>query len=89
MILLKFYICLQIRLPQESEVQVTKLAETPNSLPDDSLLARIMSFPLYSVLLAQNTTNLDYLSLDVQDLTDLQVRISVMSQFTIQITNKR
>ncbi|XP_012255506.2 protein Star-like isoform X2 [Athalia rosae] len=78
--------------PQDqSDVQVTKLGEGPNSLvnPDDTLPPnRLKCFPLYSVLLAYNCTNLDYLSLDSPDAQDAQVldtiprevtRISVLS----------
>lgn len=81
----------EITYHQESEVQVTKLGEGPNSLvnPDESLPStRLKCFPLYSVLLAYNCTNLDYLSLDSPDAQDAQVldtipweltRISVLS----------
>ncbi|XP_043267808.1 protein Star-like [Venturia canescens] len=81
----------EITYHQESEVQVTKLGEGPNSLvsSDDGLpTTRLKCFPLYSVLLAYNATNLDYLSLDSPDAPDGQVldtipwekiRISVVS----------
>ncbi|KZC10961.1 Protein Star [Dufourea novaeangliae] len=75
----------------ESEVQVTKLGEGPNSLvsSDEGLpTTRLKCFPLYSVLLAYSATTLDYLSLDSPDAQDGQVldtipwettRISVVS----------
>ncbi|XP_011141301.1 protein Star isoform X1 [Harpegnathos saltator] len=81
----------EIKYHQESEVQVTKLGDGPNSLvpSDDSLpTTRLKCFPLYSVLLAYNATTLDYLSLDSPDAPDGQVldtipwdiiRISVLS----------
>ncbi|XP_047365255.1 protein Star-like [Vespa velutina] len=81
----------EITYHQESEVQVTKLGEGPNSLvsSDESLpTTRLKCFPLYSVLLAYNVTTLDYLSLDSPDIQDGQVldtipweiiRISVLS----------
>ncbi|XP_053991754.1 protein Star-like isoform X2 [Hylaeus volcanicus] len=81
----------EITYHQESEVQVTKLGEGPNSLvsSDDGLpTTRLKCFPLYSVLLAYGTTTLDYLSLDSPDAQDGQVldtipwettRISVLS----------
>ena len=52
-----------------------KLGEGPNSLvsSDDGLpTMRLKCFPLYSVLLAYNATNLDYLSLDSPDAPDAQ-----------------
>ncbi|XP_015597162.1 protein Star [Cephus cinctus] len=81
----------EITYHQESEVQVTKLGEGPNSLvtSDENLpTTRLKCFPLYSVLLAYNSTTLDYLSLDSPDAQDGQVldtipwdiiRISVLS----------
>ena len=73
----------QIPYHQESEVQVTKLGEGPNSLitPDDGFpTTRLKCFPLYSVLLAYNATIIDYLSLDSSDAQDeQQVRILVDS----------
>lgn len=81
----------EIKYHQESDVQVTKLGDGPNSLvpSDDSFpITRLKCFPLYSVLLAYNATNLDYLSLDSPDAADSQVldtipwdviRISVLS----------
>lgn len=66
----------EITYHQESEVQVTKLGEGPNSLvtSDENLpTTRLKCFPLYSVLLAYNTTTLDYLSLDSPDAQDGQV----------------
>ncbi|XP_076178843.1 protein Star isoform X2 [Ptiloglossa arizonensis] len=81
----------EITYHQESEVQVTKLGEGPNSLvsSDDGLpTTRLKCFPLYSVLLAYSATTLDYLSLDSPDAQDGQVldtipwettRISVLS----------
>ncbi|KAI4491215.1 hypothetical protein M0802_010311 [Mischocyttarus mexicanus] len=66
----------EITYHQESEVQVTKLGEGPNSLVsnDESLLTtRLKCFPLYSILLAYNVTTLDYLSLDGPDIQDCQV----------------
>lgn len=68
---------LQIKYHQESEVQVTKLGEGPNSLAlSDGTYptTRLKCFPLYSVLLAYNVTTLDYLSLDSPDAPDGQVR---------------
>jgi len=67
---------LQIKYHQESEVQVTKLGDGPNSLvsSDDGFpTTRLKCFPLYSVLLAYNATTLDYLSLDSPDAPDGQV----------------
>lgn len=61
-------------------MQVTKLGEGPNSLvsPDESLLPpRLKVFPLYSVLLAYNCTNLDYLSLDSPDAQDAKVSLQI------------
>ncbi|XP_012287732.1 protein Star isoform X2 [Orussus abietinus] len=81
----------EITYHQETEVQVTKLGEGPNSLltSDESLpTTRLKCFPLYSILLAYNVTTLDYLSLDSPDAQDGQVldtipwdiiRISVLS----------
>ncbi|XP_034172256.1 protein Star [Osmia lignaria lignaria] len=81
----------EITYHQESEVQVTKLGEGPNSLvsSDEGLpTTRLKCFPLYSVLLAYSATTLDYLSLDSPDAQDGQVldtipwdttRISVLS----------
>ncbi|XP_076302238.1 protein Star-like [Lasioglossum baleicum] len=81
----------EITYHQESEVQVTKLGEGPNSLvsSDEGLpTTRLKCFPLYSVLLAYSATTLDYLSLDSPDAQDGQVldtipwettRISVVS----------
>ncbi|XP_050481943.1 protein Star-like isoform X1 [Bombus huntii] len=81
----------EITYHQESEVQVTKLGEGPNSLvpSDDGFpTTRLKCFPLYSVLLAYSATTLDYLSLDSPDAQDSQVldtipwettRISVVS----------
>lgn len=82
----------EIPYHQESEVQVTKLGEGPNSLitPDESFpTTRLKCFPLYSVLLAYNATLVDYLSLDSSDAQDEQqvldtipwdkIRISVLS----------
>ncbi|KAG7201271.1 hypothetical protein KM043_004050 [Ampulex compressa] len=81
----------EITYHQESEVHVTKLGEGPNSLvsSDEGLpLTRLKCFPLYSVMLAYNSTTLDYLSLDSPDAQDGQVldtipwemiRISVLS----------
>lgn len=81
----------EITYHQESEVQVTKLGEGPNSLvsSDEGLpTTRLKCFPLYSVLLAYSATTLDYLSLDSPDAQDSQVldtipwettRISVVS----------
>lgn len=82
----------EIPYHQESEVQVTKLGEGPNSLitPDESLpTTRLKCFPLYSVLLAYNATIVDYLSLDSSDAQDEQqvldtipwdkIRISVLA----------
>ncbi|XP_015188496.1 PREDICTED: protein Star [Polistes dominula] len=66
----------EITYHQESEVQVTKLGEGPNSLvsSDESLpTTRLKCFPLYSILLAYNVTTLDYLSLDSPDIQDGQV----------------
>ncbi|XP_011267485.1 protein Star isoform X1 [Camponotus floridanus] len=66
----------EIKYHQESEVQVTKLGDGPNSLvsSDDGFpTTRLKCFPLYSVLLAYNTTTLDYLSLDSPDAPDGQV----------------
>lgn len=66
---------LQIKYHQESEVQVTKLGDGPNSLVSDDGFptTRLKCFPLYSVLLAYNVTTLDYLSLDSPDAPDGQV----------------
>ena len=67
---------MQIKYHQESEVQVTKLGDGPNSLvsSDDGFpTTRLKCFPLYSVLLAYNATVLDYLSLDSPDAPDGQV----------------
>lgn len=75
----------QITYHQESEVQVTKLGEGPNSLvsSDDGLpTTRLKCFPLYSVLLAYSATTLDYLSLDSPDAQDGQVIIRVVRCFT-------
>ncbi|XP_043525514.1 protein Star-like [Frieseomelitta varia] len=81
----------EITYHQESEVQVTKLGEGPNSLvsSDEGLpTTRLKCFPLYSILLAYSATTLDYLSLDSPDAQDGQVldtipwettRISVVS----------
>lgn len=81
----------EIKYHQESEVQVTKLGDGPNSLvsSDDGFpTTRLKCFPLYSVLLAYNTTTLDYLNLDSPDAPDGQVldtipwdiiRISILS----------
>ncbi|XP_033207770.1 protein Star [Belonocnema kinseyi] len=82
----------EIPYHQESEVQVTKLGEGPNSLltPDESFpTTRLKCFPLYSVLLAYNATTIDYLSLDSSDAQDEQqvldtipwdkIRISLLS----------
>ncbi|XP_068974462.1 protein Star-like [Bombus flavifrons] len=81
----------EITYHQESEVQVTKLGEGPNSLvsSDEGFpTTRLKCFPLYSVLLAYSATTLDYLSLDSPDAQDSQVldtipwettRISVVS----------
>ncbi|XP_008206779.1 protein star isoform X1 [Nasonia vitripennis] len=85
----------EITYHQEADVQVTKLGDGPNSLvfSKESLPAtRLICFPLYSILLAYNTTTLDYLSLDsteIQDGLALQqvldtipwnsVRISILS----------
>lgn len=69
-------VILQIKYHQESEVQVTKLGDGPNSLvsSDDGFpTTRLKCFPLYSVLLAYNATTLDYLSLDSPDAPDGQV----------------
>ncbi|XP_018353200.1 PREDICTED: protein Star-like isoform X1 [Trachymyrmex septentrionalis] len=66
----------EIKYHQESEVQVTKLGDGPNSLvsSDDGFpTTRLKCFPLYSVLLAYNATVLDYLSLDSPDAPDGQV----------------
>ncbi|XP_046738915.1 protein Star-like [Diprion similis] len=75
----------EITYHQESEVQVTKLGEGPNSLvsPDESLPpTRLKCFPLYSVLLAYNCTNLDYLSLDSSDAQDAQVLDTIPREMT-------
>ncbi|KOX70764.1 Protein Star [Melipona quadrifasciata] len=80
----------RITYHQESEVQVTKLGEGPNSLVSSEGLptTRLKCFPLYSILLAYSATTLDYLSLDSPDAQDGQVldtipwettRISVVS----------
>lgn len=81
----------EIKYHQESEVQVTKLGDGPNSLvsSDDGFpTTRLKCFPLYSILLAYNITTLDYLSLDSPDAPDAQVldtipwdiiRISILS----------
>lgn len=80
----------EITYHQESEVQVTKLGEGPNSLVSFEGLptTRLKCFPLYSILLAYSATTLDYLSLDSPDAQDGQVldtipwettRISVVS----------
>ncbi|RLU24895.1 hypothetical protein DMN91_002986 [Ooceraea biroi] len=81
----------EIKYHQESEVQVTKLGDGPNSLvsSDEGFpTTRLKCFPLYSVLLAYNATILDYLSLDSPDAPDGQVldtipwdiiRISILS----------
>ncbi|CAL1673428.1 unnamed protein product [Lasius platythorax] len=80
----------EIKYHQESEVQVTKLGDGPNSLVSDDGFptTRLKCFPLYSVLLAYNVTTLDYLSLDSPDAPDGQVldtipwdiiRISILS----------
>ncbi|XP_011497039.1 PREDICTED: protein Star [Ceratosolen solmsi marchali] len=63
----------EITYHQEADVQVMKLGEGHNSLvlSKESLPAtRLMCFPLYSILLAYNTTNLDYLSLDSTEVQD-------------------
>lgn len=76
----------QITYHQESEVQVTKLGEGPNSLvsSDESLpTTRLKCFPLYSVLLAYNVTTLDYLSLDSPDIQDGQVKLKFYFSFVI------
>lgn len=44
----------------------------PNSFDDDSFNTRVKCFPLYSLLLAMNKTNIDYLSLMTGG-TELQV----------------
>ncbi|XP_028044999.1 protein Star isoform X2 [Monomorium pharaonis] len=81
----------EIKYHQESEVQVTKLGDGPNSLVSsdtDVPTTRLKCFPLYSVLLAYNATSLDYLNLDSPDAPDGQVldtipwdiiRISILS----------
>lgn len=66
----------QITYHQDAEVQVTKLIEGPNSLvssEDNAPTTRLKCFPLYSILLAYNSTTLDYLSLDSSDVQDGQV----------------
>ncbi|KAJ8686225.1 hypothetical protein QAD02_022019 [Eretmocerus hayati] len=81
----------EITYHQETDVQVTKLGEGPNSLGliKDSLPAsRLKCFPLYSILLAYNSTTLDYLSLDSTEVQDGlvldtipwdSIRISILS----------
>ena len=67
---------LQITYHQEQDVQVTKLGESPNNLVlfKETLPApRLICFPLYSILLAYNTTVLDYLSLDIS--TEVQIEM--------------
>lgn len=74
----------QITYHQESEVQVTKLGEGPNSLvsSDEGLpTTRLKCFPLYSVLLAYSATTLDYLSLDSPDAQDGQVTIDFTGNY--------
>ncbi|KAK0086475.1 hypothetical protein PV325_003134 [Microctonus aethiopoides] len=73
---------------QEAEVRVTKLDEGPNSLSfsDEGLPTMILQcFPLYSVLLAYNHTNIDYLSLDSTESSDVQV-LDAIPWDTINIT---
>ncbi|KAL7302249.1 hypothetical protein TKK_0004920 [Trichogramma kaykai] len=58
----------EIAYHQEQDVQVQKLGESPNSLvlfKETMVAPRLICFSLYSVMLAYNTTSLDYLSLDI------------------------
>ena len=58
----------------ENEVFAEKLGEGPNRISQQSDASRICCFPLYTILLAYNSTTLDYLSLDSKESEDELVR---------------
>ncbi|XP_014203246.1 protein Star [Copidosoma floridanum] len=76
---------------QNMDVQVMKLGEGPNSLgltKEIMPATRLICYPLYSILLAYNTTTIDYLNLDSSEVQDgllldtipwEKIRISVLA----------
>ncbi|XP_050303337.1 protein Star [Anthonomus grandis grandis] len=59
----------EVTLHTENEIKVNAISNTANP---DWLVIRVKCFPLYSLLLAINTSNIDYLALET-DGTELQV----------------